>query len=211
MTGSWSFQVQMQKPFYRQKLPHKQADDAIYFVTYRLYGSIPISVIQQLQLEYEQSVKQLIADKQYTSANEYKLQKKYFARYDSFLDNSLNEPHWLQQTEIAQVVYDSLSHLATTEIELYSFTIMSNHVHVLLSLTKSEIDLYKIMQSHKSFTDKKCNTILQREGQFWEAESYDHIVRAGEFDNIVNYILQNAVKAGLVKKWEDWKWTYLAK
>jgi len=52
---------------------------------------------------------------------------------------------------------------------------------------------------------------LQREGAFWEPESYDHIVRAGEFDKIVNYTLLNSVKAGLVKKWEDWKWTYLTK
>ena len=66
------------------------------------------------------------------------------------------------------------------------------------------------MQSHKSFTAKKGNAILQREGVFWEPESYDHILRNGGYENIVNYILQNAVKARLVKKWEDWKWTYLA-
>jgi putative transposase len=154
-TGSWSFQVQMQKPFYRQKLPHKQANNAIYFVTYRLYGSIPVPVIQQLQLDYEQSLKALLKNKQYTTANEYKLQKKYFARYDSFLDNSLNEPYWLKEAEITQVVYDSLLHLATTEIELYCFTIMSNHVHALFSLKNTETDLYKIMQSHKSYTAKK--------------------------------------------------------
>ena len=108
-------------------------------------------------------------------------------------------------------MYDSLLHLSTTEIELYCFTIMSNHVHALFSVNNTDIDLYKIMQLHKSFTAKKANIILQREGAFWEPESYDHIVRAGEFDKIVNYILQNAVKAGLVKKWEDWQWTYLAK
>ena len=200
----------MQKPFYRQKLPHKQSYNATYFVTYRLYGSVPISVIKQLQIEYEQSVKELIKNKQYTTTNEYKLQKKYFAQFDSFLDANLNEPHWLQQNEIAQVVYDSLLHLGTTAIDLHCFTIMSNHVHALFDLNDNDIDLYKIMQSHKSFTAKKCNTILQREGPFWEPESYDHIVRVGEFDKIVNYTLLNSVKAGLVKKWEDWKWTYLA-
>ncbi|MEI8059975.1 MAG: hypothetical protein WCG67_07450, partial [Ferruginibacter sp.] len=72
------------------------------------------------------------------------------------------------------------------------------------------VNLYKLMQSHKSFTAKKCNLILQRTGAFWEPESYDHIVRPGEFDKIVNYILANPVKAGLVKKWEDWQWSFLA-
>jgi hypothetical protein len=66
------------------------------------------------------------------------------------------------------------------------------------------------MQSHKSFTAKKCNIILQRTGAFFGTESYDHIVRAGEFDKIVNYILQNPVKVGLVKKLDDWKWSFLA-
>jgi putative transposase len=198
----------MKKPFYRQKLPHKQSENATYFVTYRLAGSVPITVIQQLKEEYELALKELVRNKQYTSGNEYQLQKKYFSRFDSFLDTNLNEPYWLQQTEIAQVVYDSLLHLDNTTIDLNCFTIMSNHVHALFSL-KEDYDLYKIMQSHKSFTARKCNTILERNGPFWELESYDHIVRPGEFDNIVNYILQNSVKAGLVKRWEDWKWTYL--
>ena len=201
----------MQKPFYRQKLPHKQSAKAIYFVTYRLYGSIPVSVIQQIQLQQEQFLKKLLKDKQCTSANEYIQQKKIFAQYDSFLDNNSNEPNWLKQTEIAQLVYDSLLHLSTNEIELYCFTIMSNHVHALFSVNNNDTDLYKIMQSHKSFTAKKANIILHREGPFWESESYDHIVRDGEYENIVNYILQNTVKAGRVKKWQDWKWTYLAR
>lgn len=200
----------MQKPFYRQKLPHKQTANAIYFVTYRLYGSIPISVILQIQLQQEQSLKKLLKDKQFTTANEYIQQKKAFAQYDSFLDNNLNDPYWLQIPQIAQCVYDSLLYLQTTEIDLYCFTIMSNHVHAVFSLKGDNKDLYKVMQSHKSFTAKKGNEILQREGAFWEPESYDHILRNGEYGNIVNYILQNAVKAGLVKKWEDWKWSYLA-
>ncbi|MFM2326514.1 MAG: hypothetical protein RIR31_716, partial [Bacteroidota bacterium] len=55
----------MQKLFYRQKLPHKQAENATYFVTYRLYDSIPITVIQQLQQEYQQSLQQLLKDTAY--------------------------------------------------------------------------------------------------------------------------------------------------
>jgi putative transposase len=199
----------MQKPFYRQKLPHKQSANATYFVTYRLAGSVPIPIIQQLKEAYELSLKKLVQDKQLTSDKEYQLQKKYFSQFDSILDTNLNEPYWLQQAGVAQIVYDSLLHLASQEINLDCFTIMSNHVHALFSVEDDRDDLYKILQSHKSFTAKKSNAILKRTGPFWETESYDHIVRPGEFDNIVNYILQNPVKAGLVKNWEDWKWTYL--
>jgi REP element-mobilizing transposase RayT len=200
----------MKKHFYRQRLPHKQADNAVYFVTYRLYGSVPKTVIRQLQAEYEIAIKKLLKNKAYTAANEYVIQKKYFAQFDTFMDTGLNEPYWLSQNTIAQVVYDSLLHLASAAIDLYCFTIMSNHVHCLFSVTDNNVDLYKLMQSHKSFTAKKCNIILQRTGAFFGTESYDHIVRAGEFDKIVNYILQNPVKVGLVKKLDDWKWSFLA-
>ena len=199
----------MQKPFYRQRLPHIQSYNAVYFVTYRLYSSIPVSVIEQLYIEKELALQELIKNKAFTTLNEYQLHKKYFAAFDSFLDTNPNAPHWLQQHGTAQVVYDSLLHLDTTVIDLYCFTIMSNHVHALFSLKNNNTDLYKIMQSHKSFTAKQCNAILQKEGPFWGPESYDHIVRNGEYENIVNYILQNPVNAGLVKKWESWKWNYL--
>ena len=50
----------MQKPFYRQRLPHIQSPNAVYFVTYRLYGSIPVNIIEQLYLEKEQALQKLI-------------------------------------------------------------------------------------------------------------------------------------------------------
>ncbi|MBS1510389.1 MAG: transposase [Bacteroidetes bacterium] len=198
----------MQKPFYRQRLPHKQAGNAIYFITYRLYDSIPNTIIQQLREENERAYQQLLKNGQFTTANEYALHQQSFERFDSFLDKNPNAPYWLQQPQIAQIVYDSLLHLSKTEIDLYCFTIMSNHVHALFAMKDDEKEVYRIMQLHKSFTARQCNNALGRSGSFWQEESYDHIVRHGEFENIVNYILQNPVKAGLVKNWEDWKWTY---
>ncbi|MGC4103023.1 transposase [Ferruginibacter sp.] len=168
-----------------------------------------MNVIEQLQAEYQYSLNELVKNKTFTTATEYKLQKLYFAKFDRFMHAHLNAPYWLQEPGVAAIIYNSLLHLDTTTIDLYCFTVMSNHVHALFSLKNDKDDLYKVMQSHKSFTAKKCNAVLKREGPFWEPESYDHIVRSGEFDNIVNYILLNPVKAGLVEKWEDWRWTYL--
>ena len=47
-------------------------------------------------------------------------------------------------------------------------------------------------------------------GSFWQAESYDHVVRNGELERIISYVLENPVKAGLVEDWEQWPYTYLA-
>jgi REP element-mobilizing transposase RayT len=107
---------------------------------------------------------------------------------------------------------------------------MPNHVHLIFtpflneqSLTEikfsnprrfesSEPTLGAVMQSLKGYTAHEANKLLNRTGRFWEVESYDHEVKdAEEFDRITKYVLNNPVKAGLVKNWEDWRWNFLAK
>jgi len=87
---------------------------------------------------------------------------------------------------------------------------MSNHVHILLSTLPGSSLLNKILQNHKKFTVVQCNKILNRSGAFWAEESYDTLIRNSiHFFRSVNYCIQNPVKAGIVKNWMDWKWTYL--
>jgi hypothetical protein len=52
------------------------------------------------------------------------------------------------------------------------------------------------------------NRILSRTGQFWEHESFDHVVRQGKFFQTIKYVLNNPVKAGLVKEWRQWRWCH---
>ncbi|MCX6151737.1 MAG: hypothetical protein NTX22_14535 [Ignavibacteriales bacterium] len=67
----------------------------------------------------------------------------------------------------------------------------------------------KILQDLKKFTAVNCNKLLNRSGSFWQHESYDHVVRdEKELKRIVEYVLNNPVKAGLCEKWEDWKYSY---
>jgi hypothetical protein len=43
---------------------------------------------------------------------------------------------------------------------------------------------------------------------FWQAEPYDHWVRdVEEFQRIAAYIVDNPVKAGLVNRGEDYRWS----
>jgi len=65
------------------------------------------------------------------------------------------------------------------------------------------------MQLLKGRSAFECNKALGRSGTFWQHESYDHVVRDGEFDRIIEYILMNPVHAGLVTRWQDYLWTYL--
>jgi hypothetical protein len=65
------------------------------------------------------------------------------------------------------------------------------------------------MQSIKRISGRKCNLVLNRNGKFWQDESYDRLVRDDkELYFIIQYVLMNPVNAGLVENWNDWKYTY---
>ena len=195
------------RDFYQRKLPHYQPKQGTLFLTYRLFGSIPKSVIDKLnyksQLLTNQNGKRNHADAK-------SLDSKYFHLFDSVLDKAPNEPYWLSNSSVGQIVYDSLKYQDGKQYDLWSFTIMPNHVHSLLTLKANSLNLEEILRHHKRYTARQGNKILQRSGHFWEAETYDHVVRDEiEFANILSYILTNPVKAGFVKKWDDWKWNYI--
>ena len=148
-------------------------------------------------------------------------------KFEDILHKAECGPTWLKEERIARIVADSLHERDGKVYRLDAYSIMSNHVHAVFSPFLSERDLREIllpeglrfvsrtppldviMKSLKGYTAWECNRVLQRKGTFWQAESYDHVVRdGGEFQRIVNYVLNNPVKAGLVKDWRDWKWNY---
>ncbi len=202
----------MEQIFYRKSLPHYQPHNATFFVTYRLADSLPLSVIARLKEELRREER--AAHSQFQAANErkdaiYAAHKRYFGRFDDALAQNANEPYWLKDEGVARIVADSLHTLAQEYFELWAYCIMPNHVHVVFSMRQHAPMLYKVMQKHKRFTAVECNLVLQRHGQFWARESYDHVVRdEREFERVLAYILNNPVKAGFVKNWQDWKWSY---
>ncbi|MCB0556369.1 MAG: transposase [Phaeodactylibacter sp.] len=214
--------------FYRGILPHWQPPEATFFITYRLFGSVPKVVIQSLREIYEMALKEIQNEhqadfgaimSQLTLKERRKieaiLKKKrreeewlHFNRFDDFLDSNLNEPHWLRQPALAQLNADSIHFNANRYFKLWAFCIMSNHIHLLLTMEQKAPIRWKVMQDMKKYTGREGNKLIGKKGQFLEKESYDHLVRDGRFNRILAYILDNPVKAGLVKHWQDWPWTY---
>ncbi len=92
-------------------------------------------------------------------------------------------------------------------IDIWCFSIMPNHLHILFTLREGELS--RVMQLLKGRTSFEANKILDRKGTFWQHESYDHVLRENEFERMVRYILLNPVKAGLVENWNDWPGNYL--
>lgn len=203
------------KFFYRRNLPHFQTPGATLFVTIRLADSLPQSILDELHAEIERIEKNLaqIADPEERAQRAYIEQIKHFGRWDRALDTTSSGPHWLRQPEIAQIVRDSLHFLDGRHYKLDAFSIMSNHAHIVfeprLQDDGSFCSLAKTMHSLKLYTARRANAVLERTGQFWHHERYDHEVRnEGEWQRIVAYVLNNPVKAGMVDAWQDWPWNY---
>lgn len=139
-------------------------------------------------------------------------EQSYFEKWENYLDKAEFGPRWLAQSEIADIVKEALQYRDGKVIDLHAYCIMSNHVHAvfeLLSKSKWDSDLPKIMQSLKRHTARQSNIVLGRKGPFWQDESYDRVIRDNdEYINIVNYVLENPVKVRLASRWEEWKWTY---
>ena len=203
------------RPEYRRNLPHLQPEGAKFFITFRLKDSIPISVLEQWSKEKEGLYLELNHLEGSDRQDEfYKAQKKQFGQLDRYLDKAESGPTWLKNPEVAQILWDSLHHRDGKIYQLDVFTIMSNHVHFVFEPFKNENGEYHALQgifhSLKRFTAARANEVLNRTGnRFWQPESYDHIIRdEAEWHRIMNYILMNPVKAGLVDDWRDWPWTY---
>ena len=73
--------------------------------------------------------------------------------------------------------------------ELAAFSIMPNHVHLLL---KPNEQLAMLMQKIKGPSSRFINQMLSRKGKFWSADYYDKAIRNEKhFSVVYKYIKQN--------------------
>ncbi len=200
--GKQEFQL-----FYQRHLPHYQPPGATLFITYRLTGSLPKEVVLRLKEEIHareigiQNIKNL-NDRKNAAISAW---KKHFSNWDLELDKAGQSPKWLSEPKVAGVVCDALRHRDGYEYQLDAFCVMPNHVHIVCTPLQKGEEYYflpKLLQSLKGYTAWEANKILNRKGQFWQHESYDHVIRDNdEFIRVVNYVLENPSRAGLAAQW----------
>ena len=134
-----------------------------------------------------------------------------FVWMDRYLDTTRHGPLYLGNEAVARTLVTSIRRGAADlgHYDLHSFVVMANHVHLLVT---PRISPSRLLRSLKGFTARQANRLLSRTGQpFWQAESYDHWVRdERERQRIIAYIENNPVKAGLVRRAEDYPWSSAA-
>jgi type I restriction enzyme R subunit/putative DNA methylase len=175
----------MRNFYQRAYLPHWHPENSAIFLTWRLFGSAPPTPPECRDLPAG----------------------KRFVAEDRALDRATG-PHHMQNPAIARVVASAIKYGADPLrlYDLHAWVVISNHVHMLI---EPHVELRRIIESIKRYSAREVNKILGLTGQpFWQIESYDHWVRTNEeFDNIIRYIEDNPVKAGIVANPEDYAWS----
>jgi|GEM_PF-3198 len=186
----------------RGYLPHWLREGATYFVTFRIAGSLPDNVLRELAIEKQQLDDAARQPRHSLSEKEVAVRRKQMSeRIEALLDAGHGEA-WLRNSKCAEVVANALKHFNGNRYDLIAWCVMPNHVHVVVA-PKAEHSLESILHSWKSFTAKRCNELLGRNGEFWQREYYDRLIRdADELNSCVDYVLGNPARAGL----ENWDW-----
>jgi hypothetical protein len=173
----------MPDTFYKRNLPHWQPPGATFFITWRLYDSLPRSALEQIE-----ATRQLL-EREATRAGETDEERKIrhfkrlFALYDGLLDKTESGLSWLKDKKVAAVVEDVLLRRYANLYTLWAYVVMPKHVHVFLrpkliartevrATTRERVPLNKITQCLKGSSAREANSILGRAGQsFWQNES----------------------------------------
>lgn len=170
----------------RGYIPHFDHPDLIQFITFRLADSLPSHVVASLAEDLGEE----------TSAAKR-------ARVEEYL-NSGYGVCYLRDPRIGRLVENALLHFDKTRYHMIAWVVMPNHVHTLVE-TIEGYPLPGVLHSWKSYTANEANKLLGRGGRFWFPEYFDRYIRdERHFNNVVRYIHENPVKAGLVSKAEDW-------
>jgi REP element-mobilizing transposase RayT len=177
----------------RGYFPHFDGEGVTQHVCFHLFDSLPQRVLNA----WREELKSL-------PAKEADIENR--KRIQDFLDSGYGAC-FLQDDRLAEIVEDALLHFDGERYVLHAWCVMPNHVHTLFS-PKTGFKMSQIAHTWKSFTGNRCNKVLERNGKFWERESFDrHIRNERHYRNAIAYIENNPVKAGLREKPEDWRWS----
>ena len=173
-------------PDYRRRLPHFHPQDAYVFLTWRLWGTLPLRVDSAARPTAGHA----------------------FVAQDRAMDRCAVGPLWLQNPYIANLVAEAIL-IGQGErrfYELCAWVVMPNHVHLLIL---PQVPIAVLMRWLKGSTSRSANRILGRTGQpFWQDESFDHYLRGSkQTGRIAAYIEGNPVSAGLARSAECWPWS----
>ncbi|HXL23399.1 MAG TPA: transposase [Candidatus Dormibacteraeota bacterium] len=86
---------------------------------------------------------------------------------------------------------------------VHAYCFMPDHCHFVLAARDNSCDLSDAMRAFKGAAAAQARKLGPT--NLWQKGFYDHVIRSGEdFDAVTAYVLENPVRAGLVKHPFDW-------
>ena len=176
----------------RGYIPHFDGGQTPQFFTFRLFDSLPQSIVAKWRLE---------------TANQGEHGKTLFRKR---VENYLDKGHgscFLRNPRVAELIENSLLFYHDKKYHLTAWVVMPNHIHF-LARPLLNVELKEIAHSIKSYTAHEANKLLNRQGQFWQHEPFDRYIRNEKhFMAVVRYIENNPVKARLCGRAEEWRFS----
>ncbi len=171
-------------------LPHWRQDGATYFVTWRTADSLPRERVEQWLTERAEWMR--THPEPWDAATEKQYREQFSAKWEQWLDESHGEC-LLARPELRQIVEEAMLQADGERYQLLDYVVMPNHVHVLVA-PLGQHSLSEILQAWKSTSAHRINKTLGRHGEFWQKESFDHIVRdEQQLERFARYIRRNPV------------------
>ena len=176
----------------QNRLPHWQQPGATYFVTFRLADSIPQQRLGQWSAEREAWLKW---NPPPWSA---KQQREYDERFTGSIERWLDEGAGecvLRDPQVRSEIERTLQHFDGERHWNLSCVVMPNHVHTLFALC-GEWRLDQVLHTWKSYSARRANLVLQRQGELWQKDYFDRMIRDSQhFWRCARYIRRNPAQA----------------
>jgi REP element-mobilizing transposase RayT len=207
----------------RKNQPHFQHIGATFSITLMAHDAVPKIVLASLQEERKAALAQIAPN---ATAEEHLLRAKIHGDYENKLEELLHahseQEHLFRDAEIAGVVMDQIHKYDNQYYTLETACIMSNHVHLLLDFSVQVPENWEgeVIPGYKNVGDivgyikggasYRVNKAKERNGSLWSMGYYDRYIRSTKhYDQAFAYIINNPVKAGLVKDWRAYPYTYV--
>jgi len=176
------------------ELPHWQQEGKLIFATWRLADSLPKEKLDAWRIERDAWIASHPEPWEPETEDEYHV--RFSNSVDAWLDAGSGDCI-LKDDSVSRIVEGAFKYFDGDRYQLESFVVMPNHVHVLFRLSP-EHRLEDVIHSWKSFTAKEINKLRGSEGEIWQKDYWDRIVRdSNHRANILSYISQNPVRAKL--------------
>ena len=110
---------------------------------------------------------------------------------------------FMEERVAAAAVQVLHAHALKTEVPVYGYCVMPDHVHLVIG-PSAGCDIVTFVGQFKNLAQRAAWQ-AGVQGRFWQHSFWDHFLRREEsLECVVQYVLQNPVRGGLVAHWRDY-------